>query len=259
VELIDDLLAEHAALDDIVSTLVGRDWERPTPAEPWTVRDQLAHLIYFDAMARLALTDRTAFEAERESTFADPDRCLSRPLEARRTVPPDELLAEWRSGRAALTEAFRTAGDGLRVPWYGPDMGVRSFATARLMETWAHGQDIVDALGRAQTPTARLRHIADLGVRTRRFSYLAHGRPAPEGEVRVELTGPGGVEWSWGPVGSDEVRGPALDFCLVVTQRRHLADVRLITRGPAAVEWLAIAQCFAGPAGQGRQPGQFSG
>jgi len=56
---------------------------------------------------------------------------------------------------------------------------------------------------------------------------------------------------------ADRVTGTALDFCLVVTQRRHPADTGLVASGPAAEGWIAIAQAFAGPPGPGRTPGQF--
>jgi len=44
----------------------------------------------------------------------------------------------------------------------------------------------------------------------------------------------------------DRVEGSALDFCLVVTQRRHLDDTKLDVTGDHAREWLQIAQAFAG-------------
>ncbi len=127
------------------------------------------------------------------------------------------------------------------------------------METWAHGQDVADALGVPREPTGRLRHIAHLGVRTFGFCFRLHGRPVPDPPVRVELTAPDGTTWAWGPAGArDRVTGPALDFCLVVTQRRHLTDTALEVHGPVATEWISIAQAFAGAPGGGRTPGQFA-
>src|SRR5687768_14064973 len=137
-------------------------------------------------------------------------------------------------------------------------MSFASFVSARLMETWAHGQDVVDALGAEREPTNRLEHICHLGVRARRNSYAARGLEFPGGDVRVVVTAPDGAEWSWGESSDDLVTGPALDFCLCVTQRRHLADTSLEVRGPLAEEWMSIAQAFAGPPGPGRAPGQFS-
>jgi uncharacterized protein (TIGR03084 family) len=137
-------------------------------------------------------------------------------------------------------------------------MSAASSVTARLMETWAHGQDIADALGARREPTARLRHVAHLGVAAFGFSFRLNGREAPAAPVRVELAAPGGGTWAWGPGGApDTVTGPALDFCLAVTQRRHVDDTALRITGPVAAEWMGIAQAFAGPPGPGRPPGAF--
>ena len=145
--------------------------------------------------------------------------------------------------------------DDIRIPWYGPAMGAKSFLTARLMETWAHGQDVMDALGLHRQPTNRLRHIADLGHRTRAWSYLNRGEAPPTDEIRVELVGPDGVTWVFGSDAAVEtVRGPAEEFCLVVTQRRHLDDTSLVA-SPGAREWLLIAQAFAGPPTSGPEKG----
>jgi hypothetical protein len=54
------------------------------------------------------------------------------------------------------------------------------------------------------------------------------------------------------------VTGPAEDFCLLATQRRHRADLGVLAEGAQAQEWLDIIQAFAGPPGAGRQPGQFA-
>jgi uncharacterized protein (TIGR03084 family) len=172
-----------------------------------------------------------------------------------RALAPDELLANWRSDRAALIAHARTVDPKDRVPWYGPAMSARSFLTARLMETWAHGQDVVDTLGVERAPTDRLRHVAHIGVGARAFSYVANGMTMPDAPIRVELDAPSGERWTWGPEDAvDRVTGPALDFCLLVTQRRHRDDVAVRAEGAAADEWLDIAQAFAGPPGSGRRP-----
>jgi uncharacterized protein (TIGR03084 family) len=137
-------------------------------------------------------------------------------------------------------------------------MSLASFASARLMEAWAHGQDVVDALGASRAPTDRLRHIAHIGVRTRAFSYTVRGLQPPSDPVGVELVSPSGEAWTWeADVSVDLVRGSALGFCLVVTQRRHLDDTDVVAKGKMAQEWMAIAQAFAGSPGTGRRPGQF--
>ena len=255
----DDLEAEHEALDVLVRDLPDEAWDRLTPAEGWTVRDQISHLWFFDGTARLAVVDVDAFQASAKALLARVDAGDDPSIAPGREVAPAQLLASWRDGRAALLAALRATDPKARIPWYGPTMGARSFATARLMETWAHGQDVADALDATREPTMRLRHVAHIGVLARPFAYATRGMPAPEREVRVELAAPDGSTWTWGPEGAtDVVQGDALDFCLVVTQRRHPADTALLVEGPAAEEWMGIAQAFAGPPGPGRQPGQFA-
>lgn len=254
--LCDDLVAEHAALDAIVADLDEARWDRPTPAEGWSVRDQIGHLAYSDVAGYLAAADPAAFARDVDALPRGERK--DRQLAIGRAMTGPQLLHWWRLSRAAMVDAFRRLDARARLPWFGPSMSARSFATARLEETWGHGQDVADALGVEREPTDRLRHIAHLGVITRAYSFTNQDRPAPDRDVRVELTGPGGDRWTWGDAGAAErVSGPALDFCLVVTRRRHVADTRLAVQGPIAEEWMSRAQAFAGPPGSGRKPGQF--
>ena len=166
-----------------------------------------------------------------------------------------QLLAWFDTARADLLNTFKNLDPRARLPWFGPPMSAASSLTARIMETWAHTQDIADALGVTREPTGRLRHVAHIGVGARAFSYAVHGQALPDTPVLVELEGPDGTPWTWGPPGAtDRVSGPALDFCLLVTQRRHRDDLALVIEGPAAAEWMSIAQAFAGAAGTGRKP-----
>jgi uncharacterized protein (TIGR03084 family) len=175
-------------------------------------------------------------------------------------MAPSGVLDWWRTASSALIGTARTLDPKARLPWYGPDMGAASFITARLMETWSHGLDVVDVVDGDRPDTDRLRHVAFLGVRTRAYSYMVRGMQPPETPTRVELTSPAGEKWVLGDADAVEViRGTSTDFCRVVTQRRHLADTNLEVRGPAAEEWMAIAQAFAGPPGRGRRRGEFAG
>ncbi|WP_406039958.1 TIGR03084 family metal-binding protein [Micromonospora sp. NBC_00898] len=256
--LLADLTAESDQLDALVAALPPEGWARPTPAPGWTVGHQIAHLAWTDHVARLAATDTDAFYASVLSA-PDPARLVDDGAESF-LAPPAELLARWRDGRAALATALAAVPPGQKLPWYGTRMSPASMATARIMETWAHAEDVADALGVGRTPTARLRHIAHLGFRTLGHGFAAHGRAVPTAPVRVELTAPDGDTWTFGsPDAADRVTGPALDFCLLVTQRRHRADLALVATGPTADEWLDVAQAFAGPPGAGREPSTASG
>ncbi len=250
-----DLAAEQEALDAVVSALDEPQWQLPTPSPGWTIADQIGHLTYFDGAAALAIEDPAAFAGERDALFraaldGTADELTLGPY---RAMSATDLHEAWRANRRALARAASGLTDGDRVEWYGPSMSAKSFLTARIMEAWAHGQDIVDAarnagLDASREPTDRLRHIAQLGVITRGWSYVNRGMEPPAGEVRVELEAPSGDTWTWGPDGAaDLVRGLAEDFCLVVTQRRHPHDTRLEVVGELARDWLVHAQAFAGP------------
>ncbi|GAA4993893.1 TIGR03084 family metal-binding protein [Kitasatospora paranensis] len=253
--LLDDLRAENDALDALVADLDAAGMATATPAEGWTVAHQLAHLAWTDHWSLLATGDPEAFHAAVQREFEYGYDAVDRGAAEGAREDPAALLARWRTGRRELLAALAAVPDGTRLPWFGPPMKPASMATARLMETWAHGQDVADALGARREPTARLRHVAHLGVRTMGFAFAVHGRPAPTDPVRVELIGPAGEFWEWGPVdAADRVTGPALDFCLLVTRRRHLDDLGLTAEGDTARAWLPIAQAFAGPPGKDRPP-----
>ncbi|MFF8845830.1 TIGR03084 family metal-binding protein [Streptomyces sp. NPDC015127] len=254
--VLDDLRSESDELDRLVAGLAPRAWAAATPAAGWSVAHQIAHLVWTDRAALTAVTDPDAFAAEIDKALAAPDSFVDDGAAEGAALPPADLLDRWREGRERLLTALREAPPGARFPWYGPPMSAPTMATARLMETWAHGQDVADALGVVRKPTARLAQIVRIGVRTRDFAYGVHGLTPPAEPFRVELTGPGGELWTHGPKdAAQRVTGPALDFCLLVTQRAHRADLSLHATGPDADRWLDIAQAFAGPPGKGREPG----
>jgi uncharacterized protein (TIGR03084 family) len=256
--LADDLTAESAVTRGLIAGLDEAGWRTPTPAAGWEITDQISHLAYFDEVTVRSATRPQEFLAELAAAEAtgglDPDVIAAR----FRDRNGAQMLAWFDAARLGLLATFRDIDPARRLPWFGPPMSAASSLTARLMETWAHTQDIADALGVTREPTDRLRHIAHIGVGARAYTYAVNGQPAPGPPVRVELIAPSGAAWTWGPADAvDRVTGPALDFCLLVTQRRHRDDLALVVEGPAATEWMAIAQAFAGPAGPGRPAGLF--
>jgi len=260
--VITDIEAETAAIRELVAPLTEglQGWDAPTPAVGWMIRDQISHLAFFDDVAVRSAIDPDGFSGDYLPMMADGSISPDVIAERYRQMPAADLLAWFDTSRAALVAAFADIDPATRLPWFGPPMSAVSSLTARLMETWAHGQDVADALGATRAATARLRHVAHIGVGARAFSYLANGLDLPADPVRVELTAPDGSVWTWGPAdATNRVSGPALDFCLLVTQRRHRDDTALVVDGPLADQWLSIAQAFAGPPGGGRVAGQFAG
>ncbi|WP_166134889.1 TIGR03084 family metal-binding protein [Nocardioides ochotonae] len=259
-DLLADLDAEAAELRSVVAGLDADTWATPTPAPGWSIATQVAHLAWTDERAALAAAARTpagreAWDAEVARALTDPASYVDDGAHELARLDPTELLAHWDAARAALGEALCAHPSSERMPWYGPPMTPASMATARLMETWAHGLDVHDALGARPAPTDRIRHVAHLGVRTRDHAFTVRGETPPAEPFRVQLEGPSGAMWTWGPAdAAQRVSGPAYDFCLLSTQRAHRDDTALVATGPDAQRWLEIAQAFAGPPGPGREP-----
>lgn len=251
--IVADLRAESEELDALVAGLPAQGWADPTPAPGWTIAHQIGHLLWTDRVALAAVTDEARFAEELEAAAADPTGFVDAGAGKLAVVASAELLADWRDTRGRLHEALLAVPDGRKLPWFGPPMSAASMATARLMETWAHGLDVADSLGVRRPATQRLRSIAHLGVRTRDYAFLVNNLNPPAEPFLVELRGPGGDTWSWGPPdAAQRVTGSAEDFCFLVTQRRPLSALDITAHGPDAQRWLQIAQAFAGPPGPGR-------
>lgn len=254
-EVLDDLLAEGESLDAMVASLPSEAWATMTPASGWTIAHQIAHLTWTDDASILAATDAAAFQEVVTEAWKNPTGFVDEGAATLALIPPSELLTRWRAGRVALATALGGVPAGVKLPWFGPPMSPMSMATARIMETWAHGLDVADTLGITRPPTMRLRHVAHISVRTRDFAFQVHNLTPPAEPFHVALTAPDGSTWTWGPSdAAQSVTGPALDLCLVAAQRRHRADTSLVATGPDADKWLDIAQAFAGLPGPGRQP-----
>lgn len=262
--IVDDFDAERADLDEVVAGLDASLWDSPTPAQGLTIAGQIAHLNWTDELVMRAIRSPETFADEVDGVLVPPHAAesinagsefVNAGTAERSLFPRSHLLTGWRRSAAELSGTLRALPSGTRIPWFAPrPLSVAAMAASRVMETWAHGQDVFDALGLTHQPTGRLVHVVRLGVRSRDFAYQLRGMAPPKGEFRVELHAPGGEIWSWGPVDAPEkVEGSALDFALVATQRLHRDDSDLVTWGEAPEEWLRIAQAYAGPVGKGRR------
>jgi uncharacterized protein (TIGR03084 family) len=251
--IVAELRAESDQLDALVAALPEQGWRTATPAPGWTIAHQIAHLHWTDRVAVVAVTDEAGFAELLTLAAKNPGGFVDEGAEELAVTPPTDLLAEWRRTRTRLHEELLRVESGRKLPWFGPPMSAASMATARLMETWAHGLDVADALGVKRSASPGLKSIAHIGVRTRDFAFAVNGLPAPAEPFLVELRAPDGAAWSWGPAdAAQRVTGSAEDFCMLVTQRRPHAELDVAAVGPDAERWLTIAQAFAGPPGSGR-------
>ena len=251
--IVGDLAAESDALDELVASLPETRWRAPTPAAGWTIAHQIGHLVWTDRGSLTSITDEAAFADLLSTAAADPTGFVNAAADAEAGRPAAELLDDWRSTRRQLHTELLAVPSDRKLMWFGPPMSPASMATARLMETWAHGLDVADTLGVHRQPTARLRSIAHLGVRTRDYAFAVNELPPPADPFRVELRAPDGSTWAWGPPdAAQRITGSAEAFCYLVTQRRPASSLDVVAAGGDAKRWLTIAQAFAGPPGPGR-------
>lgn len=254
LQLAQDLREEGVALYALLETLDERDWRRATPFKSWTVHEVIAHLHFFDRLAVVSLREPEEFLRQVEALRGAPP-ATDRATFAREH--PSDLLRLWRDQYMEMCELFEKADPTLRLKWFGPDMGVRMFATARQMETWAHGQDIYDVKRVKRTNTDRIKNITVIGVKTFGWSFVNRGLDVPGDVPYVRLTAPSGATWEWNePKQHNRVEGLATEFCHVVTQGRNVADTELRVVGETANRWMAIAQCFAGGPADPPRPGE---
>jgi uncharacterized protein (TIGR03084 family) len=254
-----DFREESDALYELLEPLADEDFQKKTQFKEWTISDVLGHLHMWNWAAEKSLNDPDAFDKFITELFEEYTSGGSL-----RTYEPKwldglkdrELFEKWHSFCLEISKSFETADPDKRVKWAGPDMSVRASIGSRMMETWAHGQEIFDLLGVVRKNTDSIKNIAFLGIRTFGWTFKNRGVESPDTKAYVRLTAPSGEIWEWNdPSETCKVEGDAVEFCQVVTQVRNVADTSLEVVGEAAREWMSIAQCFAGPAEDPPKPG----
>jgi len=254
------LTADAADLDALVADLPAARWATPTPAEGWTVAHQVGHLGFVFSIAGMASGQPDAFTTMARSVqgFGAFDAAVNAALADYLRLTPAELLARWRRERDAGLAALAATDENGVVPWLVNPLPPVVLASAGMMEVFAHGQDVADALGATRTFTDRIAFLVHFATRTRDFGYESHGLTPPAAEFRFEVTLPSGAELAIGPADAEQrITGPAVDLCLLVSRRRHHEDLGVKAIGEQAEQWLEIAQAYRGPAGAGRTAGQF--
>jgi uncharacterized protein (TIGR03084 family) len=257
-DVIAALTAEGDQIDEWVAGLDAAGWARPTPAPGWTIAHQIAHLSYIFRLAGTAASDPETFAAMTASASENFQAAVNAALNMYLPAEPEELLARWRAERTDAIKALDALPRNQLVPWLVRPLPAFVLASAGIMELFGHGHDIADTLGVQPVRTDALKHLVTFAVLTWDFGYQARGLSTPDTQFRFEITGPSGALWEYGPADATErISGPAVDFCQLVTRRRHHADLDVVASGAEATRWLSIAQAYRGPAGDGRAPGQF--
>jgi uncharacterized protein (TIGR03084 family) len=245
-----DFLEESEALSVLLVPLSNAEFETPTQFKHWTTNNIIRHLHVWNIAADLALSDEAAFCEFIAKMMAGirGGRLPDFEAEYLGGMSGHDLVSAWTAQYRAMIPRFAAADPKHRVKWVGPDMSVISSITARLMETWSHAQAIYDMLGAERIDADRIGNIVRLGVNTYGFTWQNRRIDPPGPMPQLRLTAPSGAIWDYGEASeSGVISGGATEFCQVVTQCRNIADTSLDVSGEVAHQWMAVAQCFAGP------------
>lgn len=246
-----DLEAETNQIEEWVTPLDAVDWNTVTTPEGWTITHQVAHLAWTDRASLTAIGGGEPFAAVLALAMNDPLGFVDAETERwAAELPPDEQLVRWQKGRAELAAALGAVPAGTKLPWFGPPMSPTSMATARFMETWGHGHDVAEGLGKAYPQNDRCKHVCHIGVRARGNAFAMNQITDPGDDIRVELVAPSGELWTWGgEEAENRIEGSGYDFALLAIRRRQRGDVDVRATGPVADQFLDIVQAFAGMPG----------
>ncbi|KCZ46200.1 TIGR03084 family metal-binding protein [Hyphomonas pacifica] len=253
-----DFLAETRALGDLIAPLEDADYLQETGFKAWTIDMVIRHLHFWNKAALFSLKDEAAFHTL-VSDLMDALKAGSlteKESEHFGGLSGTALRADWLQLAQETAGAFAEADPSQRLAWVGPSMSARSSITARLMETWAHGQEVYDQLGIIRQNEDRIRNIVVLGVNTYGWTFLNRKEDIPQPMPHLVLTAPSGEIWTYGDESAAErIEGAAEAFCQVVTQTRNIQDTALNVHGGNAKAWMEKAQCFAGPPQDPPAPG----
>lgn len=243
-EAVDELRAEQEDLEAVLRALPPEAWLKPTPAHGWDIRDQVSHLADTEEIAHDTASGGPRQLNTEALAFPSPEAFTESGCEKGRAMTSAEVLTWWVDGAARTRGVLSALDPKSRVPW-GLGMSARSFASARLMETWAHGLDIRAAAGLRPNITPRLKSVAWLIVQALPYAFRVAKREQPPGTLGVELDYDG-ERWTFGPGDADNIiSGPAGEFCRVGVQRMALADATsLKAEGPLAESALQVARAF---------------
>ena len=243
-----DIEAETEALAGVVDGFSEHQWRAPTVAEGWDSYETILHLGATDWICDLAVSNPAGF-AKVRARLANGEVSVHELVRSETKAKEGNELWRWfLEIRGSMVNSLRKTEPKARITWLGPDIGARSLATSRLLETWTHSHDLADTFDVPYPPTDRLRHIAHIGYVTREFSYINRGMPMPDEPVRLELLSPNGESWTWGPSDAEQlVVSTAYEFCKVLTRRLPLRESTVETKGAFATEWMEIAQPWIEP------------
>ena len=245
-----DFLKESKLLYDLLKNRDETDLDLITQFKNWSINDVIGHLYLFNVAAMKTVDGAKSFD----NFFIPFLQLLQKGQSMVQAQVPwlnglsgHKLLHKWWNSCLELEKIYSVVDPKLRVKWAGPEMSARSSITARQMETWSHGHEVFDRLGKKREEGDHIKNIVHLGVSTYEWTFLNRKIQLPEIKPFVSLKLPYGAEITFNEQNENNfIKGSAVEFCQVVTQVRNISDTKLNVLGKTAINWMRYAQCFAG-------------
>ncbi|GAB4419471.1 MAG: hypothetical protein OHK0039_31900 [Bacteroidia bacterium] len=196
---LDDLLL------DLLRSLKPSDWDLPTAARRWRVRDVVAHLL--DGNLRTLSAQRDGYLGEAPppidsyaTLVAWLDSLNATWVQAARRLSPGVLVALHEATGRAVTDYYCSLDPAAEavfaVSWAGETRSLNSLHLAReYTEKWHHQQQIREATGQAGL-MSRTYFYPFIDTMFRAWPHTFRSVAAPEGTlVHAAVTGPAGGDW----------------------------------------------------------------
>jgi uncharacterized protein (TIGR03083 family) len=203
----DGMLRLHHTLLDLLATFTPEDWQRPTAAAGWTVKDMVAHLLDTDIRRLSAQRDQQPAPPPPQpidgyAALVDYLNFLNAQwVSAARHISP-RLLIEFLAITGPELHALLSAIDPhaparTAVSWAGETTSAHWFDMAReYTEKWHHQQHIREAIGAPLLDGPEwLAPVLATFLRGLPHAYRA-APAAPGTVVVVEIPGPAGGHWT---------------------------------------------------------------
>jgi uncharacterized protein (TIGR03083 family) len=150
IDSVENLAVIWASIDRLCSGLPAGQWDLPTGCPGWTVKDQVSHLVDYEARAAGVPAPRHE-PGPLPHVKNEMGRANEVGVDARRAMPGAAVLDEFRQVTAGRLAQLRrlTPGDltAQTATPAGPGT-VADLLTMHVMGSWSHEQDIRRALGR---------------------------------------------------------------------------------------------------------------
>ena len=190
---VDALEQTWTGLVEVCSGLTPEQWDTPTDLPGWSVKDNVSHVVGVELLLLGEPYPDHVLPEGLTHIRNDAGRWVEVPVDLRRPVPGDAVLAELREVTERRLKGLRALDDSALdtevIGILGRMMPLKHLLGLRVFDSWAHEQDVRHALG---VPGGLVGAAAELS--RRRLLLALSGSPVlAGGSVVVALRDPSSV------------------------------------------------------------------